>query len=268
MISFTSCHDQIKKNISPEKTKTIQTKKITLKSDNKITTEGIHKTNETTIIDYKSYDIKIEKNDKDYNTLKKEIRNKRLQFYNAYKNKKVSLEEIGLEFEKYLVNTIIPHWYGMKWDYSGYSEVPNKGEVGCSYFVSNTLKHMGLNVNRYKLAQKGPIGEAKSIAIDSLLLIKYIDVKKFTSIKEDILQLKEGIYFVGLSSHVGYLLKRNEELFFIHSNYLGDINVTIELAGESAAFTESTDFIIAPLSTNQIFIESWLKNDEIEIYIN
>ena len=68
-------------------------------------------------------------------------------------------------FTLFLLNNIIPHWYGTKQDFCAYTETPKQGVIACGILVSTTLKDMGLNVNRYKLAQQSPTNEAKTIAI-------------------------------------------------------------------------------------------------------
>ena len=83
----------------------------------------------------------------------------------------------GEDFENYLVNEIIPHWYGTEWDFNGYTAVPNQGVIACGYFVSTTLLHMGINVNRYKMAQQAGLYEAQTLALseDNYRTIRGID---------------------------------------------------------------------------------------------
>ena len=53
-----------------------------------------------------------------------------------------------------MIDSIFPAWMGTNWDFNGTSNVPKQGEIACGYFVSTTLKHVGFNLNRYKLAQQ------------------------------------------------------------------------------------------------------------------
>lgn len=97
------------------------------------------------------------------------------------------------DFENYLLNKIIPHWYGTEWDFNGYTSIPNQGVIACGYFVSTTLEHIGIVINRYHLAQQAGLNEAKTLAI--------IDSNYFTVYGIDNLQTKmesyaDGIYFV------------------------------------------------------------------------
>ena len=73
------------------------------------------------------------------------------------------------------------------------------------------------------------------------------------------------MYFVGLDCHVGYLLIRKNELFFIHSNYIDAVGVMIEFAEYSEAFLENEIYVIAEISTNRQLIEKWILNTEIVV---
>ncbi|MFM1999334.1 MAG: hypothetical protein RL204_1281 [Bacteroidota bacterium] len=163
-------------------------------------------------------------------------------------------------FTSELLNSIIPYWYGTEWDFDGYTAIPNEGKIACGYFVSTTLKDMGLNVNRYTLAQQTPENEAKSVSID------HKKVTHFTSenIYEELPKLRSGLYFVGLYNHVGYIYVHNEVAYFLHSNYI-DNKVVIERANDSRAFY-SSNYYVSPITWNDILILKWLKKEEVAIY--
>ena len=129
-------------------------------------------------------------------------------------DKKILLDSTKQNFTNLLLNKIIPYWYGTVWDFNGYTSKPNQGTIACGYFVSTTLRDMGLSLNRYKLAQQGPENEAKSIAIN---LNEVLYFKK-DDITENLKHLDEGLYFVGLDYHVGYLFIDSGNAYFIHSN--------------------------------------------------
>lgn len=185
----------------------------------------------------------------------------------SYNQVKLQAEQLrkqearGTAFEELLLNQIIPHWYGTEWDFNGYTDVPNQGVIACGYFVSTTLKHMGINLNRYHLAQQAGLNEAKSIAIvDS----NYFTVYGIDQLEQRMQAEQDGIYFVGLDNHVGYLLKRNAQLYFIHSNYIDD-KVMIEKIDESAAFA-SNIYVVAEISTNETLMQYWHSGEVVKIY--
>jgi len=196
----------------------------------------------------------------------KELRESLAQAYLAATNsssKEALLDSAQNLFANYLLNKIIPYWYNTKWEFDGYTAVPQKGAIACGYFVSTTLKHMGVNVNRYKLAQQNPKNESSSVAIAHANLKKY----KFDELGKDILpelsSYKDGLYFVGLDYHVGYLYIKNKQPYFIHSDYLEGY-VRIESAKASSAF-ESYEYFISPISNNPQFIVKWLLQEEIVV---
>jgi hypothetical protein len=174
-----------------------------------------------------------------------------------------TLTEARQVFTQKLVNDIIPFWYGTAWDFDGYTADPGKGTIACGYFVSTTLFHAGLKVNRYKLAQQGPYDEARSINLsDEVLTLSDLAIE---DLKPHFDGLENGLYFAGLDFHVGYLYKADQRCYFIHSNYYNAEGVTIERVETSMAFKSTTTYYIAPITTNDGLILKWLANEETEV---
>ena len=171
-------------------------------------------------------------------------------------------DSVALVLTDILLNDFFPFWYGTTWDYDGITETPGEGSIACGYFVSTTLKHLYFNLNRYKLAQQSGLTGAKTIQMGE-------DIRKFyPSENKDIteilrLNLKEGLYQVGLSCHVGYLLIRNNEVYFIHSNYMHS-GVMIERAADSDAFV-SNIYVISDITYNDKLTEKWILHEFIPI---
>ncbi|XOV67705.1 MAG: hypothetical protein ACFHU9_00775 [Fluviicola sp.] len=184
----------------------------------------------------------------DYNTIKADILRKK------------ATQHSKEDFENFLLNEIIPHWYGTEWDFNGYTAIPNQGEIACGYFVSTTLEHIGIVVNRYHLAQQAGLNEAKSLAIVDA---NYFTVYGWAALHDTMRSYRDGIYFVGLDNHVGYLYKEGPQLYFIHSNYIED-KVMIEKAAYSQAF-KSNIYVVAKLSTNELLLERWRTGERVEV---
>ena len=155
-----------------------------------------------------------------------------------------------------LIDTIFPRWYGTEWDFNGYSNVPQKGRIACGYFVSTTLKHVGFNLNRYKLAQQYSTSIVKSLCCnvqyirdnDIEKLLTYIDIRP------------NQLYVVGLDNHVGFISKENDGIYFIHSSYLDPVAVIKEKALDSEALNSSNLFVLGELTENRSLIRSWLSS--------
>jgi hypothetical protein len=208
--------------------------------------------------------------DPDYNMVKNnciKVRDQLFQEYLKATNDSVRsdvLSKGSVLIENILVDQIFPFWYGTPWDFNGHSNIPGKGEIACGYFVSTTLNHIGLNVDRYKLAQQSPKNEALTLSITG-------DVKYFLNISPSELRNylirnkePEGLYFVGLDCHVGYLLFRKNKLFFIHSNNFGGDCVMIERADKSIGF-QSSVYYITDITSNNELIKKWILGEKLNI---
>lgn len=183
---------------------------------------------------------------------------KKLYFVNASK----AIDSASQYLYSKLLNDIVPHWYGTHWDFNGHTNVPNEGEVACGYFVSTTLKHIGFNLNRYKMAQQAGLIEAKTLQPKSE--IKIWSGLSFETLKQHINKVyTNGIYFVGLDNHVGYMILRDQELYFLHSSYCDD-KVVIEYAETSPCFS-SNIYVFAEITTNKNLIKKWVFNDPLII---
>lgn len=175
----------------------------------------------------------------------------------------ISFDKVRMAFADQLVDKIIPHWYGTPWSFGGHTTVPNQGEIACGYFISTTLRDMGINLNRYKLAQKSPIDEAKMISCGSVInkVVQDSSEKAFEEIDR---LTEEGLYFIGFDEgHVGYLLKREGELFLIHSNYFSPVSVCMETLKESRVFKRFTKFHLVAISHNDTLLQRWLDHSEV-----
>jgi hypothetical protein len=177
----------------------------------------------------------------------------------------ISADSVGRAFTRLMVNGLIPYWYGTPWDFNGYTNQPQKGVIACGYYVSTTLTHAGLRLNRYALAQQAGLNEAKSLACGTEIFQWHAtDVRSTT--ERMMAEFENGLWFVGLDFHVGFLLKQAGELFFLHSSYLDPVAVVIEKALDSEALSQSATFVIAAVSTNEKLMKKWLDGSEIQIF--
>jgi hypothetical protein len=206
-------------------------------------------------------ELKLDKESKIYESVKSSIETNR----KSLNLKNVEIDSISKIFEISLVNRIIPFWEETRWSFEGHTSKPKSGTIACGYFVSTTLQDIGMNLNRYKLAQQSPINEAKSLAINA-------EVKEFSkgssarNISAIAKYLEEGIHYIGFDqSHVGYILKKKDKLYLIHSNYIVSIGVQIEQIEKSEVFQSYSKFYIVKLSTNENLLRSWIQGKQIEI---
>lgn len=237
-------------------------------STNAAATETTAKT--TTTIPFVSNTIDAElleinlKPEGNYNTIKQTIASDRSYFARQFQqNQQKAIDSASSYLYNKLLNEIVPHWYGTPWDFNGHTNIPNKGEIACGYFVSTTLKHLGFKLNRYKMAQQGGTNEA--ITLQPRAELKTYRNSSQTALKTKLNTVyKDGIYFVGLSNHVGYVLIKNKELYFLHSSYCDD-KVVLEKAATSPCF-QSDIYVFAEITTNRKLVQKWIQNTPIPIH--
>jgi len=178
---------------------------------------------------------------------------------------KISTDSLGKIFTQSLVYRIFPFWEDTDWSFEGHSSVPKVGEIACGYFVSTTLQDVGLNLNRYRLAQQNPRNEAKSLALGSEI-IEIAEGSKEKNIEKINERLPEGIHFIGLGeNHVGFILKKQDQLYFIHSNYMGSRGVELETIEDSQVFNMHQKYYLVELSTNEKLLTKWITGEEIKV---
>lgn len=198
-----------------------------------------------------------------YNEKRSELAGEKAELLNKYRSGEVGIDSLGRRFEQLLVNELIPYWYGVEWTFEGHTDHPDTGTIACGYFVSTTLKHLGLKINRYRMAQQSALNELRSVVADRKLILSFVRGDSLTV--KIASALSDGLYLLGLDCHVGYLLKREGELYFIHSNYLSPIMVVFEEAALSEAFLNSNRYYIAPVSSNEWLMKQWILGKSISV---
>ena len=184
----------------------------------------------------------------------------------AFSAGQLDLDSVGRVFTRHFLAEIIPHWYGTAWSFYGHTELPGQGNIACGYFVSTTLLHAGLRLNRYRLAQAGPADEALMLSLGDTVRVyrggAAAALERWRS------QLREGLYFVGLGgSHVGFLLHQAGRLYLLHSNYVGPVAVQLQPVEESVLMGFQ-EFYLADITYNRRLMEHWLGGKNIKLEKN
>lgn len=128
-------------------------------------------------------------------------------------NKRIRTPATEKKFISFLTDSLLPCWYGTPWDFNGTTQVPGQGKIACGYFVTTTLLHAGMKINRVKLAQ---------CVSENLLWDLCKDFKKYSDksleyFVKDVEKTGYGLYIVGLDNHTGYLYHDGKDVWFIHS---------------------------------------------------
>lgn len=152
-----------------------------------------------------------------YDEIKKKTLEKRDVFRVRYQREK-NKDSILAEARKYLLTVSDDYfrsWYGTPWTFHGHSRVPKESSIACGYFVTTTLQDMGFNIPRIKWAQQTSEYLVKKVSTD----IKRFYKKPMLEIVDYIASKGDGLYIVGLDSHVGYIYCMDEKMSFVHANY-------------------------------------------------
>jgi len=158
-----------------------------------------------------------------YPQFKWSIEKRRQQFYQNYvqSNDRLEKDKIIEQSTQYLfkvfVDSLLPYWYGTRWDFNGITREPGKGSIACGSFVIFTLQDAGFKM------------PTKLYQLASERIIKYLcqpeDIKRFTNhasmkkVEKWLRQKGTGVYIVGLDYHVGFIINKEGHLSFCHSNY-------------------------------------------------
>ena len=169
----------------------------------------------------------------------------------------VSKPEKEKIFTSAVIQTIIPGWIGTAWNFNGTTETPQLGSIACGYFVTTILRDAGLGLARIKLAQA-----ASEQMIVSLVQSKYI--YRFSNIKmevflESIQDQGYGLFLVGLDNHTGFIYNDGEEIYFIHSTFVGTRNVQKEKAASSRILELSRYKVLGKISADEKVLERWIN---------
>ena len=180
--------------------------------------------------------------------------------YNTIKNQSEK-EEMMLSASDsliYYMDEAFNYWYGTAWAYSGTSQIPGEGSVACGYFVTTVLRDVGFEVERRAWAQ---------LASESLIrkLIDKKHIRIFANAELDdfltaIQDMGDGMYIVGLDTHIGFLLCTNGYVYFIHSSQRGIAGVRKESAYRSKTLKKSKYRVVGKLSADtKKALKNWLR---------
>lgn len=197
-----------------------------------------------------------------YQRLLGQIKRERTSLRTGLDNGTISIDSVGNYFTRIMRDSIFHYWYGTPWDFNGHTNTPRDGLVACGYFISTPLKHIGVNVNRYKLAQQAADPMIRSVNGNAPIFQTH-DLSEL----EAYLNKKppNGLYAIGLSFHVGYVLRENGENFMVHSDYINPVAVCKKSFDTCEALHSSGVYVLGELSSNADFLNTWLRGNRVEL---
>lgn len=162
-------------------------------------------------------------------------------------------------FIQLLTCKIFPYWYGTKWAFYGTTEKPNEGSIACGYFVTTTLRDMGVPIQRVKMAQCA--SEEMIRSVTSKKYIYHLSNMSLSLFEKRLKEIGQGIYIVGLDNHTGFLFISQQGNFFIHSSGAFPFQVIKEPILTSAILAKSSYRVVGRISADKTFLHHWIGHE-------
>ena len=148
-------------------------------------------------------------------------------------------------------------WLGTPWDFHGTAKGPGAGKIACGYFVATVLKDAGFRVDRYQLAQQASENILRSfLAKEACVLTVGEDYQAFAA---RIGLSAQGVYVVGLDTHVAFLVVDGSGFRFIHSSGSRPWCVVDESRAEAGVLQRSKWRMVGHLTGDRGVIRRWLQ---------
>lgn len=202
-----------------------------------------------------------------YTTLKQRIEADRLRFTARYASAD-SADRIAVvdSARNYLFDRItldiLPAWYGTPWDFNGTTRTPGTGTIACGYFVNTVLQDAGFKLPRIKWSQMA----AEPITVKLCHHIKRFRDRPVSDVVTYIQTQGDGLYKVGLDSHVGFIVARNGIVRFVHSNYYQrDIGVMSEPLDGNNPLAHSRYRVVGTLLGDALVI-AWITGQDLNAF--
>ena len=205
---------------------------------------------------------------KTYAVLTKNLERWRIALAERYKKARNGAGRAAVEAEaRSVLETALPAmmhcWLGTPWDFNGTAKGPGAGKIACGYFVATVLQDAGFRVDRYQLAQQASGNIMRSfLAKEACDLTVGEDYQAFASRVE---KREPGIYFVGLDTHVAFLVVSGEDFRFIHSSGSRPWCVVDEGRAEAGVLQRSRWRMLGNLTASPAVTKRWLKAEKIVV---
>ncbi len=199
----------------------------------------------------------------DYGLLKATIAERKAQLCTAYENPTYNKDSVVLCAQQFLFTTmttkVFPSWYGTEWDYNGTTQEPRKGSIACGYFVTTTLRDLGFNIPRVRWAQLPSETMIREMTGPGYIrLYRFADI---SHIESEISRWGNGLYVVGMDSHVGFIVNTDGRCRFVHSDYFNPASGVIsEKLNSDNPLKASRYRVIGKILTKEM-INEWLARE-------
>lgn len=171
--------------------------------------------------------------------------------YNKFRSKKIFVDAI--------TQRIFPYWYGTSWDFNGTSETPQRGAIACGYFVTTTLRDMGVPLNRVQLAKYPSEQMIRKLTTKQYIFhFSNISLKEFET---KLIEKGDGLYIVGLDNHTGLIFMNGAQHYFIHSTGWFPFKVVKDILKDSRILARSKYRVVGKISDDDLFLKNWIAHN-------
>lgn len=200
-----------------------------------------------------------------YPELIAQVKKKQTEIKAAYiKADSTERDSIIIVAQEYLLKTITTdffnHWYGTEWDFNGTTRTPREGKIACGYFITTVLSDAGFKIPHVYWAQQASEYYIKRMTSD---------IKRYSNVSiEKVMTYfqgrEDGLYVVGLDSHVGFVYKRGKKLQFVHASYYNPKEgVKSENLDSKNPLSESEYRVIGRILDKEM-VRKWILEEEWE----
>jgi len=203
-----------------------------------------------------------------YRILKQDLALYREELGKAYKGDvSESQKDEILQQSRALLEASLPEmmrcWLGTPWDYSGTARSPGEEKIACGYFVSTILRDAGFQVDRSKLAQ-----QASQYILETFVPREQTTKRigsSYRDFSEELIKSGDGVYVVGLDTHVAFLIVSEGTFHLIHSTSSQPWGVVDELPHQAGVLKKSRYRIYGSLTAQKHLLEKWLLGERFPV---
>ena len=155
-----------------------------------------------------------------YDSLRAQVKQVQAAIHKQYRSADSATQDSIIKATRvYLLDVIhqsfFARWYNTPWEFYGTTQKPQQGSIACGYFVTTIMQHAGFNIPRVAWAQLPSESMMKKLQLQ----LRHFPNKSIEDFEKHFASKPDGLYIVGLDSHVGFISKYKGKLQFIHSNY-------------------------------------------------
>lgn len=150
-------------------------------------------------------------------------------------------------------------WLGTPWDFNGTASEPGGGKIACGYFVSTVLQGADFQISRNQLAQQASQNILLTFLKEQDLRLRVgVPYKTFSAETQ---RCEPGIYIVGLDTHVGFLIVKDQTFQFIHSSGSQPWCVVEENPEQAKVLERSNYRVLGNITGSDDVLRRWLLGD-------